>query len=206
MPGLENYYNQFKKYKKEILGIFEYREELSEVSKNILQEIENVNNSVSIHIRRGDFIRLGCNYELGYHIKAAYLMANKVLDPKFFIFSDDPEFVKEFFKNKNNFNIKSIIINKINNKQFNNKKLNKISIDQIYQKLNNAVYVSDKINHSLEEFHLMSKCKHNIIPNSTFSWWAAFLNKNPKKTIIIPDKDIWDYFLIPADLHWTTIS
>ena len=79
-------------------------------------------------------------------------MKKKVKNAKFYIFSDDINWVK-------------------NNIDF--------GCDVTFVEGNNPNY---------EELRLMYTCKHFIISNSSFSWWAQHISSNPKKVVIAPNK------------------
>lgn len=61
------------------------------------------------------------------------------------------------------------------------KELLKLDTDLIF-------FDSNISKNAMDDFLLMQSCKHQIITNSTFSWWAAYLNNNPHKTVIAPQK------------------
>lgn len=117
-------------------------------------------NSVAIHLRKGaDYLQselMGkglCGVE--YYIKAIEYIKQNVDNPVFYVFTDNPEWVKN----------------------------NLPKFDYILVDWNE---VAGKKN--FRDMQLMSCAKHNIIANSTYSWWGAWLNPNPNKIVIGPTK------------------
>lgn len=146
----------FKEIEDTIRKEFKLKEPLSPLAQNFLNQIIQTPLSVSLHVRRGDYVNnLKTNLvhgscDIEYYKKSIDYMKDKLKDPTFFIFSDDIEWVKE-----------------------------NIKIDK-------SVFVSGPTVKDYEELILMSECSNNIIANSTFSWWGAWLNPNPNKIVIGP--------------------
>lgn len=149
--------NYFKGISEQLKVDFTFRSPLSGENDKIRYKIEQMT-SVSIHIRRGDYINTNSNLpvlELSYYKKAIEYITSQIDNPYFFIFSDGIEWVKT------------------------NLDLSKLKHEFIDWNKNEDSY---------RDMQLMSLCKHNIIANSSFSWWAAWLNNNPSKLVVAPQK------------------
>ncbi|MDE7165775.1 MAG: alpha-1,2-fucosyltransferase, partial [Bacteroidaceae bacterium] len=75
--------------------------------------------------------------------------------------------------------------------------------------MEDAVFVNwNRGEDSWQDMMLMSHCHHNIICNSTFSWWAAWLNGHEGKLVFCPDRwyadDSGGVSLCPEE--WVRIS
>lgn len=129
-------------------------------------------NSVSLHIRRGDYVEkeryqnVYANCSLDYYKRGVEHIAERYPNPTLFIFSDDINWVKKNLK---------------------------LPYECVFVTNNSG----DK---GYEDMRLMSLCKHNVIANSSFSWWGAWLNKNPEKIVIAPQRWFNDEKIIQTDV------
>lgn len=115
--------------------------------------------SVSIHIRKSDYLLKKNNYfascNVKYYKEAIEFFNSKIDNPTYFVFSDDFEWVES--------------------------NMTLYGPQYVFVK-------SNSVNSTVEDFVLMKSCKHQIIANSTYSWWAAYLNAFEEKTVICPEK------------------
>lgn len=151
----------FHSIREQIKSIYNFKIPSSDLS-NKLKEIDIQNaNSVSLHIRRGDYINetnwntFGKVCDLDYYKSAVSYIKSCVIEPVFFVFTNDITWVRE---NLNSIDYKIVSLN------------------------------TEK--DSWKDMYLMSQCKHHINANSTFSWWGAWLNDSIDKITIVPQEFI----------------
>ncbi len=143
-------------------------------NKLLANELTTIN-SVSIHIRRGDYLNnpIYSVCDASFHREAIRVITENVDNPQFMVFSDDPEWCHNYMK------------------QFH---------------VDYKMVDWNKGQDSFQDMFLMSKCKHNIIVNSTFSWWGAWLNANPDKIVVSPNKWTTDSEMNYSIKNWTFIT
>jgi len=117
--------------------------------------------SVSLHVRRGDYVALPSNLAwhgvcgVDYYERAIALIRDQVSAPHVFVFSDDMQWVKD--------NLGSLLAD----------------LPCTYVDHNDEC-------HAANDLILMASCRHHVIANSSFSWWGAWLNPDAQKVVIRP--------------------
>jgi len=160
---LEGYWHSekyFEPIKGQIRADFTLKKPFELQDQKLVEEMSSNPHSVSVHIRRGDYVSdyriIGAHYICtpDYYTETMQLMKKKLGDGVvFYIFSDDPDWCRTEMQYPSDFRI-----------------------------------ISDgqrPINHELV---MMSHCNNAIMSNSSFSWWGAWLIEDPDKSVVYPAK------------------
>ena len=159
-------YFQTEKYffdmKDEIYDLYKLRQDLiTPETHSLEEEISSHPQTVSIHIRRGDYMTIEggeifadiCTDQ--YYDAAMQYMLEKYPDAVFYLFTNDPSWAEFFCNTHPDINIRAI---KGNTEYF-----------------------------GYLDMYLMSCCRHHIIANSSFSWWGAWLGRDRDGIVISPE-------------------
>lgn len=166
IDGYWQHYKYFANLHPQILDEITLKNPCSIEVEGIAAKMKN-SSSVAVHIRRGDYITDPSAYNLmGVLPVSYYTEAIKYLKAKI----TNPRFY--FFSD---------------------------DLDWVRENLitgDDMEVVELKDGKDYLDLDLMSKCAHNIIANSSFSWWGAFLNRNPDKIVVAPAQ-----WVVPVDIN-----
>jgi len=157
----------FKDNFNKIYNFLEIENIKSKVKEEYIEYFKN-ENTISIHFRLGDYKHLSHTHpilDINYYKKSLELLSNEINDCVILYFYEKED---------------EVIVN------------NYIEILQNTKFQNNVNFNFIHINTEIEDWKqllLMACCKHNIIANSSFSWWGGYLNTNTNKKVIYPS--IW---------------
>lgn len=170
VSGYFQSYHYPEMVKEELKKAFMFDNNAEPMLKKIIQSVKS-ESSVGVHFRRGDYLDRTVYDKFGNPCDETYYKnAMELVKEKL----NNPRFV--FFSNdiewvKNNYEEE------------------------------NAIYIESTMFKKYEDWYdmcIMSHCAHNIIANSTFSWWAAWLNQNPSKIVIAPEH--WMRYEVMQDI------
>lgn len=177
---IEGYFQSWKYFmgiRNVILKDFSYKSVPQGANKKILDTIKADPNSVSLHIRRGDYVtnKDASSFhglkDMEYYTAALNVIKKKIKKPNVYVISNDPKWCKKNL----DLGVPTTIIDN-----------------------------NDDVTGGAEDMRLMRACRHNIMANSSFSWWGAWLNENSDKIVVAPkqwfnDPSIDTSDLIPED-------
>jgi hypothetical protein len=147
----------FLKYENLIRDAFKFTPDLVGRNREVAEQI-STQNAVALHVRRGDYVtNLHYNKVHGTCSTAYYQQA--------------VQYVTAHVSNPVLYIFSDDIDWVRHHMQF--------DLPSVHVSHNQGKY-------SYEDMRLMSLCRHNIIANSSFSWWSAWLNTNPQKIVIAP--------------------
>jgi hypothetical protein len=131
--------------------------------------------AVSLHIRGGDYIGLNAFSDVctsAYYKRAIACIQENIQNPHFFVFTNDSKITESLL----------------------------LELSLIKDIDYTLVYNSEYKNDPGFDLYLMSQCKHNIIANSTFSWWGAYMNVHPEKIVVAPQNWLNSNFVSEVEL------
>jgi hypothetical protein len=142
-----------------LLSELKIKERLDDENQKMLDKIQKTN-SVSLHIRRGDYVNDSRTNQvhgvlpLDYYRQAMQVIEKNIDSPHYYLFSDDISWARQNMNDMKNITF----------------------VDH-----NDPEYARF-------DLELMRACKYHITANSSFSWWAAWLNDYSHKLVIAPKK------------------
>ena len=140
-------YKYFDKYRDEIVKQFSINYKLDDNTKEFIKGIKKCN-SVSLHIRMGDFVSIGRDVSIDYYKKQMEKVKHQIENPIFYLATTDNKIIDEFKKYEN-------------------------------------IRIVDTTgeNKDINDWLCLKECKHHIITDSTYSWWAAYLSDSKDKKV-----------------------
>ncbi len=172
--GFWQSYRYFDKYREDILKMIRPKAKPSSVVEELSAKMQQ-EASVSLHVRRGDYAGMHWLLPMEYYDRAIEKLMEIGKEVScVYVFSDDMDFSREYFEKK------------------------------AYEDIRFEYVDYDDKDRTIYDMYLMSKCRHHIIANSSYSWWGAYLGEDEDRVVICPKTGMWGDDFYPDE--WVKIE